>query len=243
MCSQKINFILHILWIYCKNIANLLLWVLWACLTMHIQSDTINLWKTFILSLSAGKKFNPSFSGDIAKICKLIINWLHTLKMIVSTRRKPQCLSACHKQTSSFTSFLRYYISNNPAICLLSSILVHNSRTRILPDTGLIVKYQCNISFHIRLFPGKTNDKIFQKTMTHSWEKHRTDEWTDRWTHRQRWFYRILHRTGVWYIKIISCFKENYVTERKPWYVFFQILFWTMWNHKQLLSILFWLIS
>ena len=44
-----------------------------------------------------------------------------------------------------------------------SSILAHNLQTRILPDMGLVVKYQHNVSFHFRLFPRKTNNKIFQK--------------------------------------------------------------------------------
>ena len=32
---------------YCKDIANLLFWVLYACLSTHTQSDTINLETTF----------------------------------------------------------------------------------------------------------------------------------------------------------------------------------------------------
>ena len=46
---------------------------------------------------------------------------------------------------------------------MTDNILAHNSRTRILPDMGLVVKYQQQYSFHFRLFPRKTNDKIFQK--------------------------------------------------------------------------------
>ena len=68
--------------------------------------------------------------------------WLHTPKLIVSTCRRLRCLSACQKYTSSFSSFLRYYILKNPTIWLADSILAHNSRTRILPDMGLVVKYQ-----------------------------------------------------------------------------------------------------
>ena len=44
--------------------------------------------------------------------------------------------------SSSFTFFLRYYILKNPAIWLADSILTQNSKTRILPDMGLAVKYQ-----------------------------------------------------------------------------------------------------
>ena len=33
---------------YCKDIIKLLFWVLWACLAMHTQSDTINLQNIFV---------------------------------------------------------------------------------------------------------------------------------------------------------------------------------------------------
>ena len=89
--------------------------------------------------------------------------WLHKPKMIVPTCGRLWCLSTCQKYTSSSTSFLRYCILKNPAIWLTDNILAHNSRTRILPDMGLVVKYQQQYSFHFRLFPRKTNDKIFQK--------------------------------------------------------------------------------
>ena len=58
--------------------------------------------------------------------------------MILSTCRKLRCLSACQKQTSSFTSFLRYYILKSPATWLANSTLTHNLRTWILPDIGLL---------------------------------------------------------------------------------------------------------
>ena len=91
---------------------------------------------------------HPScLSEDIGNIYKpyfgsLGHNWIHTPKIIVLTCRKLQCLSACQKQTSSFTSFLRYYILKNPATWLAHNILTHNSRTRILPDMELVGKYQ-----------------------------------------------------------------------------------------------------
>ena len=53
-----------------------------------------------------------------------------------------QCLSSCQKYTSSFTSFLRYYILKNPVIWLADSILAYNLRLGILPDMGLLVKHQ-----------------------------------------------------------------------------------------------------
>ena len=32
-----------------------------------------------------------------------------------------------------------------------------------MPDMGLVLKYQKNISFYFRLLPSKTNENIFQK--------------------------------------------------------------------------------
>ena len=55
-------------------------------------------------------------------------------KMIVSTCRTLRCLSTYQIYTSSFTSFLRYYILKYPEIWLVDSILTHNSRTWILPE-------------------------------------------------------------------------------------------------------------
>ena len=80
-----------------------------------------------------------------------------TPKVILSIYRKRSCLSAGKKSTSSFMLFWR----------LTVSILDYNSRTRILPHMGLVVKYQQQlpipISFHLILFRRKSNDQIFQK--------------------------------------------------------------------------------
>ena len=54
--------------------------------------------------------------------------WLRTPKMIISPCRKLPCLSASQKWTSSFTSFLRYYILKNPAIWLANSISDHKAK-------------------------------------------------------------------------------------------------------------------
>ena len=64
---------------YCKDIANSLLWLLWECLIMPINNDSITLQETL----------------------------MH--KVLKSTWRKLWCLSECKKLTSSLTSFLRNY--------------------------------------------------------------------------------------------------------------------------------------
>ena len=74
--------------------------------------------------------------------------WLYTTKLIVSTCGRLQCLSACQKSSSSFTSSLRYYILKNPAIFLADSIWAHNWTPSVLPDMRWCWNINNNISFH-----------------------------------------------------------------------------------------------
>ena len=63
------------------------------------------------------------------------------------------------KLTWSLSSFLIYYTLKILPIWLARGILVHTLRNRLLPDKGLAVKY---MTFHFRLFPGKSNEQMFQ---------------------------------------------------------------------------------
>ena len=85
--------------------------------------------------------------------------WLHSLKMIESTCTRLWCLSVCKKQTSSFILFLRYYILKNPAIWL--AVPIWGLEFCQIWDWWWNINN--NISFHFRLFPRKTKDKIFPK--------------------------------------------------------------------------------
>ena len=134
---------------YWKDIANLLVWLFWPCLALHTQNDTITCRK--LLCLTAGKKVTSSHMF-FWRYCKDIETfyfgyfgqaWLCKPKMIELPCRKLWCLSACRKWTSLFSSFLRYLlILQNLAIWVVDNILAHNSRTRILPDMELLVKYE-----------------------------------------------------------------------------------------------------
>ena len=77
---QKMNSIPNFFFFlrYCKDIENLLLWVLWECLIMSINNDSITLQETLM----------P--------------------KVLKSTCRKIWCLAACKKSTASLASFLRF---------------------------------------------------------------------------------------------------------------------------------------
>ena len=88
---------------YCKEIANLLYWVIWACLTnipRIIVSIWINLWH-----LSAGKKSVSSFTFSL-RYCKVLRTcyfgylghaWLRTPYVILLNCRRLSCLSAGKK--------------------------------------------------------------------------------------------------------------------------------------------------
>ena len=83
--------------------------------------------------------------------------WLDTTKMIVLTCARLWSLSACKKQTLSFTSFLRHYILKNPAIWL------EDRELEFCQIWDLWWNINNKIIFHFRLFPKKTNDKFFLK--------------------------------------------------------------------------------
>ena len=154
---------------YCKDIAKLLFWELWACLLTQSQSDTINLKKTFVFICNKKNQLHsPRFSEDIVKIKTSYFGYfghasLWTPKMIISACGKLWCLFACQKLPLIITSLLRYYILKNIAIWLLTAFRPIARE----PEFSQIWDWWWNISnyisFHFRLFPGKTNDKIFQK--------------------------------------------------------------------------------
>ena len=59
---------------YCKDIANLLFFVLWAYLATKTQKDSISFQKTFVFICRQKASFiPPRFSGDTAKILELLI--------------------------------------------------------------------------------------------------------------------------------------------------------------------------
>ena len=123
---------------YCKDIVHLLFWKLWECLTIPIK---IIVWIcSNLLYLSACKKvpFITHFflkilqrNSKLVILCNLSMTG-HTPKLIVSVWGSIWHLSTGKKSTSSSMLFWR----------LVDSILAHKSRTRILPNMGLVVKYQ-----------------------------------------------------------------------------------------------------
>ena len=130
---------------YCKDIIKLLFWVLSACLAMHTQSDTINLQKIFVFIC---RKKNYFIAHAFPEILQRYANlfWLIWASLVIynqndSINFQKTSMFMCMPKVK-FTSSLKYYILKNLAILLANSIWAHNWRPRILPDMGLVLKYQ-----------------------------------------------------------------------------------------------------
>ena len=110
--------------------------------------------------------------------------------MMISTCRRLRWLSACQKYTSSFTSFLRYYILKNPAIWLAGSILVITQEPEFYQIWDWWWNINNNISFQFRLFPRKTNDKMFQKIQKNLFRGHFgpfLPKFGQKWIFQEKW--------------------------------------------------------
>ena len=147
ICRQKIYlilpFFLEKLQRHCKLV---ILGTLGMTGYAHTKSY-YQLVENFHVYLQVKNQLHPAyFSQDITKICQLILGTLG-----ISGYAHPEWqyqlvenynVYSPAEKTSSFTSFLRYYISKNPASSSINSNLAHNSKTRILPVVGLVAKYQ-----------------------------------------------------------------------------------------------------
>ena len=155
---------------YYKDIVNLLFWVLWACLAVQTQRDTITFRKlSFLLG---GKKSTSPNPILFCRYCKDMQTthfeyfqhaWLHTPKMIVPTWRRFGCLSAC--QNILHLSLLSWDITFSRILQLdwltaFWSITWGPQFSRIWDWWWNISN---NISFNFKLLPRETNDRIFQK--------------------------------------------------------------------------------
>ena len=108
----------------------------------HTPKMIVSIWRN-TWHLSAVKKSTVSFTFFlsyffIAKILQTCFGyfghaWLCTAKVILSIYWKLLCLSAGAKNLTSFPMLFWRLVDN---------ILAHKSRTRILPNMGLVVKHQ-----------------------------------------------------------------------------------------------------
>ena len=161
ICRQKIKFILYvfleILQRYCKLI---------VLGTLGMPGYKKPQWYYQLVAnvrvylLSKNQLLPPCFSGNIAKICKLLI--LRTLGMPGCTHPKvydqlvEDFHAYLHAKNKFYNSLLSWDITFKRILTWLAdSFLAHNSRTRILPDVGLMVKYQEQYQFQFCIISKK----------------------------------------------------------------------------------------
>ena len=163
--KQKISFILHIfleLLFYCKDIVNLF-WVVWTCLVMHTQSDTINLLKTFVfICRSKNQLHPPCFSND----------WLTAFWPI--------------NRESEFCQIWDWWWNIKNNICFHFKFLINFSK-------NLKKLFWCQFATFLLkfdqkwIFMEKRASPVFKLLsfsnyllMSHCWQKCWTDGWTDK---------------------------------------------------------------
>ena len=136
---------------YCKDIANLF-GLVWACLAKHTESDTINLCKTFVFICRQKNQLHiPCFSGNIAKICRLILGPLG-MPGYTYPKWQYQFLEEDFSVYLQVKNTLHHFLSwssdpfFNLVIWLDENILVNDSRLQIWDWWW----NNNNISFHFR---------------------------------------------------------------------------------------------
>ena len=155
ICRQKINFILHISLEILQKCCKL---VVLGNLSMPGYAQPkwyYQLVKKFHSYLHA------NLWGTLGMPGCTLPKWKHQLV------RKVHVYLHAKNKLHPFTSFLRYYILKNPENWLADSILAHNSRSRILPDVGLVVKFLSVVRYSNYLLlcqkSEKTNEPFLRK--------------------------------------------------------------------------------
>ena len=120
---------------YCKNIVNLLFWVLWACLAMTSKKDTMTLHKTFMFIFMQKIVFIPHLFLEILQLVVLVI-WLCLAKPTKSDNSNlSETLFICKPKINLFAQFfLEISHFKNLAIQLVKNIFGNNSSKRIPTD-------------------------------------------------------------------------------------------------------------
>ena len=128
-CRQKIYNTLYISFRYCKDIADLLFWVLWTCLAIQTQSDTMKLQKTFVFICRQKINFIPQVFLEILQRYANLF-WALWACMAMYTQNDKISLQQtsifiCMPKINFITSFLRQFdwpttfwpITREPEIC------------------------------------------------------------------------------------------------------------------------------
>ena len=152
---------------YCKNIANLLFWKLWECLTIPIKNHSINFQETFMLICMQQITHSLTFFLRYCKEISSLLFWviwasLVTPKKIESIWRNFWCLFASKKRTSFFPFSLRY--CKDIANLLFWVLFPGKLMTKLSKKSKNPYGTEC-----YSLWQGKNNRKLnpFIETMAH----------------------------------------------------------------------------
>ena len=172
---QKMKFIPNFFLRFCKNIANLLLWVLWECLNIPINNHIITLKKlwwpkccnqlvgNFDVYLHAKDQLHVSLLvSDIVKALqtyymeKIRNAWPSPSKIIVSICKKLSCLST-YKKSNLITHFcLKIFQRNNKQLHILGTLRMSchtNLRWYCQNQENFDVYMQAKSQLHPLYFP------------------------------------------------------------------------------------------
>ena len=127
---------------FCKDIANFLFWVLWACLAMTSKSDGISLQKTLMFIYIQKIKFIPH---PFLKVWLMFYNLIIMITLTMPYQAQQNhyyqliaslMLSTCETSTGSFSSSVPSLFCNLIGYKHFS----HNLRTKILSEKLFAVK-------------------------------------------------------------------------------------------------------
>ena len=129
---------------YYKDIVNLLFWVLWACLAKQAQSDTINLWQTFVFICRQKINFISHALLEILQRYANFLFWVLWTCLVAHTQNDSinlykTLMFICMQKTNFIIHFILEILHFKESCNLIGC---SNLRTRILPDMRLVVKYQ-----------------------------------------------------------------------------------------------------
>ena len=139
---------------YCKNIVDLLFWVLWACLIIATKNDGICFKETLILFFMQKIKFiSYLFLAKIVQLC-----YFGYIRHAWPPTTKQQYLPV-----GTFGVYLHFFLEilhfNKFSVWLATTILNDNLRKRLLSDKGFAKKYMAIWCFILDYFHEKVKTK------------------------------------------------------------------------------------
>ena len=140
-------------------------WVLWACLAKQAQSDTINLWQTFVFICRQKINFISHALLEIFQRYANFLFWVLWACLVAHTQNEhinlyKTLMFICMQKTNFIIHFFLEILHFKESCNLIGWQHRELEFCQIWDWWWNINK---TISFHFRLFPRNTNYKLFQK--------------------------------------------------------------------------------